>query len=199
LDKVLDRGYSLFGVFEFGRDPKSSTTDQLIVLDINDAARYVSVHDVKGEVQCFWTKTKGEVNFHQEVDETGSHVPPDLRLLIHRLSRRHSITLHIEHIITNFVPVLLLQKDAFSTKGLYLGLTLPLLHERDFGRARRPSGKSIGGEQWRLMGFRNAMRGWAFLWVDERVAGMFVRCHFFHLEINRVGRAVDRLGRIKSG
>jgi hypothetical protein len=83
LSEVLNGWYTLLGILEFGSDPQGSATDELIVLDIHDTTGDVAVNDVEGEVESFGTKPKGEVDLDNEVDETRTHVPFDLGLLIH--------------------------------------------------------------------------------------------------------------------
>lgn len=93
LHKILHRWHPLFRVFKLGSDPEGSATNKLVVFDVNNTAGNVSVDNIEGEVECFWAKTEGEMNFDQKVNKTGSHVPPNFRLLVHRLGGRHGIPL----------------------------------------------------------------------------------------------------------
>jgi len=97
LNKVLHRRNTFFGILKFCSDPESCTADKLVMLDVDDATGNVAVNDIESEVQCLWTKTECEVNFNEEVDKTRAHVPSDFRLLIHRLSGGHGISLLWDH------------------------------------------------------------------------------------------------------
>lgn len=83
LRKVLDGWNTFFCVFELGSNPQCSTADKLVVLDINDTARDIAIHDVEGEIKSFRTEAKGEMDFHEKVHQAWTHVPSNLRLLIH--------------------------------------------------------------------------------------------------------------------
>jgi hypothetical protein len=87
--QILDSGYALLGILELGCNPQSRTADELEVFDIHDAPRTVPVDDVECQVQGFGTKLEEEMRFDEKVDETGSHVPLDLGLLVHAVGRGH--------------------------------------------------------------------------------------------------------------
>jgi hypothetical protein len=83
LDELLNGGDTFLGVFKFGSDPQSRTTDELIVFDVHNPAGDVSVDDVECQVESFRTKAESEVDLYKEIDETGPHVPTNLWLLVH--------------------------------------------------------------------------------------------------------------------
>jgi hypothetical protein len=83
-----------------------------------------------------------------------------------RRENGYTADLHILHIVANFISVFLFQKDPFTTKSLYLGLSLLLLNESNFGRARGPSGESICRQKWRFVGLRDAMWRRPFLGIN---------------------------------
>jgi hypothetical protein len=64
----LHRRDTLFCIFEFGSNPERSTANELIVLDVHNAARNVSIHNVEGEVKSFRTQAECEMDFNQEVN-----------------------------------------------------------------------------------------------------------------------------------
>src|SRR5271170_7095318 len=93
LGEFLHRRYAFFGILELGSDPECSTSDQLIMFDVDYATGDVAVYDIECEVEGFGAEAESEMNFDKKVDQAGSHVPLDLRLLIHGWSGRHSIQL----------------------------------------------------------------------------------------------------------
>ena len=101
LNKVLYRRDTFFGILKFCSDPESCTANKLVVLDVDDATGNVAIDDVEGEIQCLWTETECEMNLNEKVDKTRAHVPSDFRLLIHRLSGGHSISLAGDHDVSD--------------------------------------------------------------------------------------------------
>ena len=93
LDQILYGWDALLGILKLGGDPEGSATDKLVVFDVDDAARNITVNDVEGEVECFWSEAESEVDFHEEINETRSHMPSNLGLLVHGLGRTHRILL----------------------------------------------------------------------------------------------------------
>lgn len=83
MHEILYSRDTLFSIFKLCGDPKGGTTDELVVLDIDNAARDVSIDDVESEVKRFWAQTEGKMDLDEKVDETRAHVPPDFRLLVH--------------------------------------------------------------------------------------------------------------------
>ena len=83
LGELVDGGHALLRVFELCSDPKGGAANELVVFGIHDSAGYITVDNVKGEVKSFGTEVEGEVDLDEEVNETGTHVPPDLGLLVH--------------------------------------------------------------------------------------------------------------------
>lgn len=81
--EVLHSGNALLGVFKLGGNPQSSTPNQLIVLDVDDPTRNVSVNDVERQIKRLGSKPEGEVDLNKKVDKTGAHVPANFGLLIH--------------------------------------------------------------------------------------------------------------------
>ena len=53
LAQLAYSGHAFFGVLELGSDPQSGTTDELVVLFVNDAAGNVAVDNVASEVEGF--------------------------------------------------------------------------------------------------------------------------------------------------
>ena len=104
------------------------------MFDVHDATGDVAVNYIQSEVQRFRTETKGEVDLDEKVDEAGTHVPPNLGLLVHGgsgghgallvrvrvrvcVSKRwtwmdvwHATYLHVVHVPENVVTILLLEK-----------------------------------------------------------------------------------------
>ena len=93
LDQVLYGRDAVLCILKLGRDPEGGATDKLIMFNVNDAPRDIAVDDVEGEVECLWSEAESEVDLDEEIDETGTHVPSNLRLLIHGLSRTHRVLL----------------------------------------------------------------------------------------------------------
>ena len=93
---------------------------------------------------------------------------------IRREKDEHATDLHILHIVANFISIFLFQKDAFTTESLYLGLSLFLLSESNFGGTRSLSSESIRRQKWRFVRLRNAMGRRLFLGIDEGISGMSV-------------------------
>ena len=93
LYQILDGRDAFLGILKLGRDPEGGATNKLVMFNVNDTARNITIDYVEGEVECFWSEAESEVNFYEEIDETGSHVPSNLGLLIHGLSRTHRILL----------------------------------------------------------------------------------------------------------
>lgn len=71
LNKVLHGRDTFFGILKFCSDPESSTTDKLVMLDVDDATGNVAIDDVEGEVECLWTETECEVNFQRKSTRQG--------------------------------------------------------------------------------------------------------------------------------
>jgi hypothetical protein len=78
----------------------------------------------------------------------------------------YTADLHILHIVTDFISVFLFQKDTFTTKSLYLGLSLFLLNESNLGQARSSPGESIRRQKGRFVRLGNAMGRRPFLGID---------------------------------
>ena len=93
LDKILYGGDAFLGVLELCGNPESGTANKLVMFDVYDAARDIAIDDVKGQIECFRSEAESEVDLDEEIDETGSHVPSNLGLLIHGLGGTHCITL----------------------------------------------------------------------------------------------------------
>lgn len=87
LNEILHCGHPLLCIFELRGNPECSTSDELVVLNVDNAAGNVAIDDVESEIQSFRTQAKTEVDLDQKVDETRSHMPPNLGLLIHGLRR----------------------------------------------------------------------------------------------------------------
>ena len=93
LNQILHGWNAFLGVLKLGSDPEGSTTNKLVVFNVDDATRDIAVDDVESEVEGLWSETEGEVDFDEEIDETRSHVPPNFGLLVHGLSGTHRILL----------------------------------------------------------------------------------------------------------
>lgn len=93
LSEILNGWYTLLGVLELGSNPQCSTTDELIVFDVDYTARDIAIYNVECEVKRLRTQAESEMDFHEKVNKAWAHMPPNLRLLIHRLSRGHGKTL----------------------------------------------------------------------------------------------------------
>lgn len=93
LHQILHGRDALLGILELGGNPEGGTTDKLIMFNVDDATRHVAIDDVEGEVEGLWSEAEGEVDFHEEINKTRTHVPSNLGLLIHGLSRTHRILL----------------------------------------------------------------------------------------------------------
>jgi hypothetical protein len=143
----LDSGNTIFGILKLRRDPEGGAPDKLVVLNVNDTSRDVAVDDVESKVQCFWPQAEGEMDLNEEINETRSHVPPNFRLLVHRLSGRHGESLHVIHVVSDLVTILLLKKNTFSAKRQQLCLTLALVENSRFGGAWGPSNRNICGKK----------------------------------------------------
>jgi hypothetical protein len=86
-----------------------------------------------------------------------------------RLKKRKT-DLHVMHILSDFVPILLFKKNALSAEGLYLSFALSLLEEQRLGRARRATERRFGGEQGRFAKLDDTMGGRAFLGIGRQSA-----------------------------
>jgi hypothetical protein len=84
VDEFLDSWNSLLSVFEFSSYPQSGASDKLIVLDVHNPPRDITVEDVQGKIECFGAQAEGEVELYEKFDEAGAHVPLDFWLLVHR-------------------------------------------------------------------------------------------------------------------
>ena len=93
LYQILHGWDAFLGILELGRDPESSTTNKLIMFNVDDAARNIAIDDVEGQIECLWSEAEGEVNLHEEIDETRSHMPSNFGLLVHGLSGTHGVLL----------------------------------------------------------------------------------------------------------
>ena len=93
LDEILYRRNTLLCVLKLCRNPEGSAADKLIMFNVDDATRNIAIDDVESQIECFWSETESEVDLDEEIDEARSHVPSDLRLLIHGLGRTHGISL----------------------------------------------------------------------------------------------------------
>ena len=93
LHQILHGRDAFLGILKLCRDPESGTTNELVVFNVDDAARDIAIDDVEGQVERFWSKAEGEVDLDEEVNETRSHMPSNLGLLIHGLSRTHGVLL----------------------------------------------------------------------------------------------------------
>ena len=98
LHQILYGWDAFLGILKLGRNPESSTANKLVMFNVDDAARNVAIDDVEGQIECFWSEAESEVDLHEEIDETGSHVPSNFGLLIHGLSRTHRILLKTREI-----------------------------------------------------------------------------------------------------
>jgi hypothetical protein len=98
LDEILDGGDAFLGILKLCGDPKGGATNKLVMFDVNDASRNVTVDDVGREVECFRSETESEVDLYEEINETRSHVPSNFWLLIHGLSRTHCVLLKTRQI-----------------------------------------------------------------------------------------------------
>ena len=83
LDEILNGGDAFLCILELGGDPEGGATDKLVMFNVNDAARNIAVDDIEGEVECLRSEAESEVDLHEEINETRSHVPSNLGLLIH--------------------------------------------------------------------------------------------------------------------
>ena len=98
LYQILYGGDTFLGVLKLGGDPESSTANKLIMFNVDDAARNIAIDDVEGQIECLWAEAESEVDLYEEVDETRTHVPSNLGLLIHGLSRTHRISLETREV-----------------------------------------------------------------------------------------------------
>src|SRR5712691_671857 len=86
VDEFLDSWNPLLGIFEFGSYPQSGASNKLIVLDVHNPARDITVDNVQGEIECLGAQAEREVELYEKLDEAGAHVPLDFWLLVHRRS-----------------------------------------------------------------------------------------------------------------
>jgi len=89
LREVLYSRHVLFGIFEFGSDPKCGTSNQLIMFNIDNVAGDLTINNVESEVQCFWMEAECEMDLNKKVDRTWMHVSLYLWLLIHILCAQY--------------------------------------------------------------------------------------------------------------
>lgn len=71
-----------------------------------------------------------------------------------------------------------------------MGFTLSLLELSELGGSRSASGNTIGGKKGGFVGFGDTMGRRTLFGVDKRIAGVFVGGYVFHVEANRIGRAL---------
>ena len=86
--------HTVLGILKLCRNPEGGTAYELIMLNVHDTARDVAINNVEGEVESFGTETKGEMDLDEKVDEAGTHVPPNFRLLVHGTGRGHGALLN---------------------------------------------------------------------------------------------------------
>ena len=99
MHQVLHGRDAFLSILKLCRDPESGTTDELVVFNVYDAARNIAIDDVEGQIECLWSKAEGEVDLDEEVNETRSHMPSNLGLLIHGLSGTHGVLLERQEIL----------------------------------------------------------------------------------------------------
>lgn len=76
----FQRGHSVLGVPELGRDPKRGEGQELVVVALDDEARGVLVQDGEREEQGRRREIEPRVAVHDEVEDQEPHLRVDLRL-----------------------------------------------------------------------------------------------------------------------
>lgn len=103
--------------------------------------------------------------------------------------------LHIMHIITDLITILLFKVNAFTTERDDLCFTLSLLKKSGLCGAGGPASGAFCREERGLVRLGDAMRRRAFLGINEGIARMSVGDgrDVLHVGENRVGLGCDRL------